>query len=108
MRAGSLRYILQMIVYRKTQSPSGFMSESETVLYIARAQKLRQLQRWDKDGIEAKERFDGETLKFRVRNDKRLSKVEYVRFNGVLFRITLKDLNVLDDTVIISCMKKDE
>lgn len=108
MRAGSLRYILEMIAEERKQSPSGAVRVQQTVVYKAKAQKVKQLQRYDKDGYTAKEQFNGESLVFKVRNDKRIKDIELVRFNGALFRITLKDYNVFDNSVSLTLIKKDE
>lgn len=107
MRAGSLRYTLEMLCMERRQSPSGFVAEEWATLYTCRAQKVRQ---WSLsgDGLQAKEQFDGERLQFRVRYDKRIKDIELVRFNGALFRITLKDYNVFDNSVSLTLIKKDE
>ncbi len=107
MRAGVLRYILEFVETIETQSPSGFISKEEKVIYTARAQKLKQLARYDKDGFTAKEQFDGQILKFRLRVDPRIEKTDLVKFRGVLHRIILRDFNVYDNSVIITIVKKD-
>lgn len=106
MRAGSLRYTLWMLRREKRQSPSGFVSEEWATLYTCRAQKVRQ---WSLrgDGFQAKEQFDGERLQFRVRYDKRLNEVQRIRFEGAEYRITLKDPNAYDNSVVLTCVLID-
>lgn len=106
MRAGSLRYTLEMLCMERRQSPSGFVAEEWATLYTCRAQKVRQ---WSLsgDGFQAKEQFDGERLQFRVRYDKRLKEVQRIRFDGAEYRITLRDPNAYDNSVVLTCMRID-
>lgn len=106
MRAGRLIYLLEFIGIVKEQSPSGFESETEKVLFKCRGAIKKQFAVFDKDGLMAKEQFFGERITFQVRTNKLLSQATRLRYAGETYEITMLQPSI-DRTTFVTCKKKD-
>lgn len=107
MRAGLLRYRISVVGKKTEQSASGFVKESDVDLFSCLAHIKKQYRSYDKDGLLAKEVFDGRTMLFQIRNSKLLSKAKQVKYNDDLFDIIMVEPNI-DNTVVLTCRRIDK
>lgn len=107
MNAGAFIHRLEFIGTERTTSASGFVKEKPITLFKARGwlKSLRQV--YDKDGVMASESFYGSTLRFVVRDDRRLPQVRWVRWQDQLYTIRLIEPQP-DRTSVLYLNRKDE
>lgn len=106
MQAGLLKYPIKLFDRVMHQTASGFPNEQDELLYQCRANLRKQLQSFDKDGLQAHEMFNAQTLTLQVRNDRRLARARELEWNGMRFFIVMQRPN-LDRTTDLICKRKD-
>lgn len=107
MRAGKLRHRIALIGERRKQSPSGFVSMERFVLMRCFAHVVKRLQSYDKDGISAREAFDGETITFQIRNCQLVKAANEVEYEGETYHVSLSQ-PAAGNTVLLTCKKQNK
>ncbi len=107
MNAGALFYLLKMYDKESEVSPSGHRKERDVLLFSCRAwiKKFRPM--YDKDGLMAREEFQGQTIVFQVRYQKKLKKAKELEFDGTRYLIIMQVPQV-DRTVLVYCRELDK
>ena len=107
MRAGKLKHIIDLVTERRTQSASGFVSVQKVVLMRCRAHIVKWLPSYDKDGISAREQFDGETITFQIRDCRAVQEATSIVYKEQSFHISLSQ-PAAGNTVLITCKKLNQ
>lgn len=106
MNAGILRTPIKVYGKEKRKTLSGFEEEHDVLLYEPRAYIRKQMQSYDKDGVQAMEQFFGSTLVFKVRTYTRLGEAKEVEYKGKRYYI-VQQQEQYDRTVLLICKLKD-
>lgn len=107
MRAGTMRYLVEVIRLVETRTPSGGVKKEFRTLCKIRAQKVKTTTRSDADGIKAKEEFDGWSIRLRVRTSDLILRGTHVRIDGSLYKIHMME-NDYNRETSLWCNKIDE
>lgn len=106
MNAGILRTPIKVYGKERHKTPSGYEEERDVLLYEPRAYIRKQMQSYDKDGVQAYEQFFGATIVFKVRVYSRLAEAVEVEYQGRRYNI-VQQQEQYDRTVLIICKRKD-
>ena len=87
MRAGSMRERLTFLEEVETQTPSGAIKREWIEIYSCRAFYRKSSPVYDKDGVEARERFKGDNLYMIIRKNKKVHDLMRVRYNNTIYEV---------------------
>lgn len=108
MRAGRLRYLAEVIDEQIVRMPSGGVRKTLVSIATIRADKKKQLVRYDRDGYVAKEEYNGDTITLRVRKAPIVDRINKIRFLGTLYNVQMKEVDIMDNSYTLVCIKVDE
>lgn len=104
MRAGLLREILVFEEPEEEKTPSGFVKKNWKPVFTCKAYKKKQAA-VKSDDINAMEEFIENTVTFQTYRYPRITESQRIRWSGKLYRITLVDPQVSDNSYLITCTK---
>lgn len=108
MRAGSMRERLNFYQLTETQTPSGAVKKTWVSVYECRGFYKRSSPVYDKDGVEAKELYRGETIFMIVRETSHINANYRVGYKGFMYEIILIAPIHSDNTLEIQLRKINE
>ena len=103
-----MREFLTFEELQKEQSASGAVRDKWVEVYSCRAQLMKTLPVYDKQGVSAHELFQGVRRIFKVRNHPAIKENQRVKHNGELFDIILTQTNIDDNSITIQVGRKNE
>lgn len=106
MNAGILKTPIKLYGKERAKTASGYEEERLVLLYEPRAYIRKQMQSYDKDGVQALEQFFGSTIVFKVRNFSRLSECCECDYKGQRYSI-VQQQEQYDRTTLLVCKRKD-
>lgn len=89
MKSGSMRERLTFYELTEIQSPSGAIKKTWTAVYQSRGFYKRSSPVYDKDGVEARELYRGETIFMIVRNTSKINQFQRVGYKNFMYEIIL-------------------
>jgi head-tail adaptor len=108
MKSGSMRERLTFYELTETQSPSGAIKKTWTAVYNCRGFFKRSSPVYDKDGVEAKELYRGETIFMIVRQTSSINQFQRVGYKNFMYEIILISPIHADRTLEIQLRKINE
>lgn len=106
MNAGILRTAIKLYRVERTKTASGFEEERLVLAYEPRAYIRKQMQSYDKDGVQASEQFYGATLVFKVRACSVLWRCVECEYRNQRYSIVQMQ-EQYDRTALLICKRKD-
>lgn len=106
MNAGILVTPIKIYAKDRRKTPSGYEQESDRLIYSVRAYIRKQMQSYDKDGVQAMEQFFGETIVFKVRTAKVLAEAVELEYKHKRYTIVSQQ-EMYDRTTLLICKRKD-
>lgn len=104
MRAGMLREIIVLEEPKEVKTSSGFVRKEWKAVFTCKACKKKQAYQ-KSDDINAMEEFIEQTVVFQTYRYPQISETQRIRWNGKLYRITLLDPQMADNSYLITCTK---
>ena len=108
MRAGQMREHLSFLEYTEIQTPSGAVKKEWVETYKCRGIFKRSSPVYDKDGVEARELYQGTTIYFIVRATKKIHERMRVRYGDFVYEIILIEPNHSDHTLKLQVKRYNE
>lgn len=108
MRAGAMRETITFTEHTETQKASGAVVKSWTDKYTCRAMLKRTSPVFDKDGVMAKEEYQGVNQYFIIRMTTSVHEKMHVKYNGYLYDIVLIEPIYADKTLLIQTRRANE
>ena len=108
MRAGAMRETLIFSQHTQTQSTTGSVIKSWIDVYSCRGMIKKSSPVFDKDGVEAKEEYQGINLIFIVRMANVINDNLRIKYNGYKYEILLIEPNYSDKTLLIQARRINE
>ncbi len=106
MNAGILRTPIDIYAKRRRKTASGFEVEENVLVYQPRAYIRKQMQSYDKDGVQAMEQFYGATVVFKVRTCRALGEAVEVAYRRHRYAI-VQQQEQYDRTTLLICKRLD-
>lgn len=107
MRAGNLRQFLEFKELQKVQRPSGSFQNEWVTVYKCRAEILKSSPIYDKDGVDAKEIFQGTNRFMKIRNTSRVNEKQRVVWKGSEYEILVINPQIDDNTLRLQLRQID-
>lgn len=101
MRAGSLREFLDFRELVQVQKPSGAIKQEWESVYQCRAYLKKSSPVYDKDGVDAKELYQGTNRYFIIRRTDKVTEKQRIYWNGGAYSILLIQPNIDDNTLLL-------
>lgn len=108
MRAGSMRERLIFYALNEVQTSSGAVKKTWVPVYNCRGFYKRSSPVYDKDGVEAKELYRGETIFMIVRETSQINANYRVGYKGFMYEIILIAPIHSDNTMELQLRKINE
>ena len=108
MKAGSMRERLTFHELKKTQSLSGAVRKEWSQVYSCRGFYKKSAPVYDKDGVEARELYQGETIFMIVRETTLINENQRVGYKGFMYEIILVIPIHSDNTLQLQLRKINE
>ena len=89
MKAGSMREHLTFYDLTETQTPSGAVKKAWVETYKCRAYYKKSSPVYDKDGVEAREVYQGDTVFMIVRETAKINEKQRVGYKNLMYEIIL-------------------
>lgn len=89
MKAGSMREHLTFYDLMETQTPSGATKKAWEETYKCRAFYKKSSPVYDKDGVEAREVYQGDTVFMIVRETSKINEKQRVGYKNLMYEIIL-------------------
>lgn len=103
--SGKLTETLSFYEIKEEQSASGFKSSSESFMFKAKAERMKNKENYQ---IDADELFHFNELTFRIRYRKEIKETDIVVYEGDRYRITSINKYLEDNQLIIMIQKINE
>jgi len=108
MKAGSMREHLTFHELKKTQSLSGAVKKEWSQVYSCRGFYKKSSPTYDKDGVDARELYQGETIFIIVRETTLINESHRVGYKGFMYEIILIIPIHADNTLQLQLRKINE
>ncbi len=89
MKAGSMREHLTFYDLTETQTPSGATKKAWVETYKCRAFYKKSAPTYDKDGVEAREVYQGDTVFMIVRETAKINEKQRIGYKNLMYEIIL-------------------
>ncbi|WP_106831162.1 phage head closure protein [Parabacteroides pacaensis] len=104
MRAGLLREAVVFEEFREVKTTSGFVKKEYVPVLRTKAYR-KKLTYYRNEGVNAFEEFTDDTVILQVRRNLLINENLRVRYNDKYYKIRLLDLQITDNTYLITCSK---
>lgn len=108
MRAGAMRELLQFSEHSETQTSTGSVQKEWMQTYTCRAMLKRTSPVFDKDGVAAREDYQGVNQYFIIRMTTSINEKMRISHNGYVYEIVLIEPNYSDRTLLIQTRRVNE